>query len=882
MTPHTHFLSLQVIFVFLYVCTGAVTSKCYTVAFLSQKINRATQVTSPSIEHDEYHNKISFSVTRRPPPALYYSTDDVSKNSIVNDKIDSSVHDINDGDDKRAQLLSLYQSVAQQDPQWYDKFVTNVLTSIPMSQQKTRPTLTPKQKQRKQNPECVILKSKTADSGSSSSKVRARVPVIIGSVNMTSAAAGDATTTKTTVNATTLNVTINKVTESPTGAVRIKKESAFSSKEFLSDKPTITAFNEVANRTYVDKEIVTDIKNVVIYKDMKNQQMQSVPLINLTKLGYTEGDILVLHSDVVELILSDQVSKPRMGIPPQWKAATLSAQIKSPQDTEKGIAYERNIRSSMSPSSGSSSSSVAPAARVEEKDLSMGAMRAPGKLEGQGSTAAVEISFGSESRGTKAVKVSLSSNQPTGYKKNIQTEATQESNAVGAPSLESPVMNSTTSRRDDSMDLLVVYKESCGKLQAVSLAEISSLGYGNAEILSLQPDVLGLIVAGKMARPRAGIPPTWQQATRQNGRTSTDVQLLTGAELEKLQNPSNEKAGPLAHSFAAESQGPTPSTSTGELKEEELMATHPSGIVNATSPIGVSKPKRLDDAAQDVITNKTSPNSVTSEKNQNGGIGDIRAVASPPGKDRRYSTGESESQYKSLLEGRSEISARMDKNANDDSVVSCFDYAQAKKRIVPMEKLAFLGYCEEDVENLQPHVLATILANGTRKPRTGVPSNWCNPSSTNLGKAVPDGQRVEVVPWSHAETLATKVNGGKGISAEPGRGVSAGNKSRPIRDSRGPLPLPQRQRGERSREKEAFNADGSEKSIYSARPGNNERAKRRRSGDPPPPKFRFLWNDMDSFRDLLRKEAELRMRLTGGRFAAVSYTHLTLPTNREV
>ena len=84
------------------------------------------------------------------------------------------------------------------------------------------------------------------------------------------------------------------------------------------------------------------------------------------------------------------------------------------------------------------------------------------------------------------------------------------------------------------------------------------------------------------------------------------------------------------------------------------------------------------------------------------------------------------------------------------------------------------------------------------------------------------------------------------------------------RESRNASEPPKRRRRKaRSHEKRAFNSDGTKKSMYSVRPGPSDN-NRQRTADPPPNKY---WMDIDTFRNLLRSEAELRMNILGGRFS---------------
>ena len=57
---------------------------------------------------------------------------------------------------------------------------------------------------------------------------------------------------------------------------------------------------------------------ILLYRNIGNT-LTSIPLFNLTKLGYRAEEIQMLQSDALAVIVNDGISRPRMGLPPQWK-----------------------------------------------------------------------------------------------------------------------------------------------------------------------------------------------------------------------------------------------------------------------------------------------------------------------------------------------------------------------------------------------------------------------------------------------------------------------------------------------------------------------------------------------------------------------------------
>ncbi|KAG7345681.1 hypothetical protein IV203_033212 [Nitzschia inconspicua] len=74
-----------------------------------------------------------------------------------------------------------------------------------------------------------------------------------------------------------------------------------------------------------------DDQRVVVYRSIIGNAMTSVPLRNLTLLGYTVPELERMQSDSLCVVVNDQIRIPRMGVPLQWcvqdKAAPAQVRV---------------------------------------------------------------------------------------------------------------------------------------------------------------------------------------------------------------------------------------------------------------------------------------------------------------------------------------------------------------------------------------------------------------------------------------------------------------------------------------------------------------------------------------------------------------------------
>jgi hypothetical protein len=230
-------------------------------------------------------------------------------------------------------------------------------------------------------------------------------------------------------------------------------------------------------------------------------------------------------------------------------------------------------------------------------------------------------------------------------------------------------------------------------------------------------------------------------------------------------------------------------------------------------------------------------------------------------------------------------------------------YSQSFVRI-PLADVIALGYSELDIRSLEADALGLIASDGIVKPRSGVPSRWKvkagqAPGQTRIlsnmeadqvvsdnktsqkkenlrNKAAPprESANEEQVPVSKDKDSRREADKMRPPSRSRAptdsvrreRGPSTTRKPQ-ARDERDEPPRERRTRGERTESsrspKRSERGDGRRRRIYDGR--GSPKSKRERD-DPPNPNSP-VWVDINSFRDLLRTEAGLRLRILGDDWA---------------
>jgi hypothetical protein len=238
----------------------------------------------------------------------------------------------------------------------------------------------------------------------------------------------------------------------------------------------------------------------------------------------------------------------------------------------------------------------------------------------------------------------------------------------------------------------------------------------------------------------------------------------------------------------------------------------------------------------------------------------------------------------------------------DDRVVVYKGSMALPWRRVPVANLTGLGYTEREIASLQPDALDLIVSERITKPRSGIPPRWKITKSTETrGKGQGSSNivgSVQIMSTSDADRFVKQQRAERvyqnendkqeGDTATSPRGSAAagpdglrrdGEPQRGTRErgerawngvdeqNRASQDDSDRRRQQRRRERTRYTDDGRPKRVYSGRPdGPGSRSRERR--DPPAPDS-FLWLDVDTFRDLLRKEAGFRLAILGEDWSGV-------------
>jgi hypothetical protein len=209
--------------------------------------------------------------------------------------------------------------------------------------------------------------------------------------------------------------------------------------------------------------------------------------------------------------------------------------------------------------------------------------------------------------------------------------------------------------------------------------------------------------------------------------------------------------------------------------------------------------------------------------------------------------------------------------ANDRVVIYKGPSAKSWKQL-PLEQLVSLGYTEEDVKALIPDTLDLIASERIKCPRNGLPARWKQKGSRQ--------ELVRVVSAREAKLLATSNKKKAPLHQHGGRNPPRAKKpelTEPMQQRHKTLDSTTRPKyarddltaridRRRRRERVTVLEDGSPKPVYNGRKTLDAVPRRRHRGDPPSPNS-IIWPDMDSFRKLLRKEAELRLGILGDGWA---------------
>lgn len=216
----------------------------------------------------------------------------------------------------------------------------------------------------------------------------------------------------------------------------------------------------------------------------------------------------------------------------------------------------------------------------------------------------------------------------------------------------------------------------------------------------------------------------------------------------------------------------------------------------------------------------------------------------------------------------------------ENFVVLYRDLYTGVMRAENLTAVTLLGYNITEIPYLQPDALALIVEDEIRKPTRGIPQQW--QISQSQYEVLSDD--IRVVPRIEAAEIIDSINKKNQSAAKKARypakdltqeGSPALNErhfsraerplqreSRKRRPTEG-IPASSARRGRPKREEEK------KKRIYNAGETRNKHAGSQTKENDPPPPSSPLWVDIDTFRGLLRSEAELRVRILGDDWADV-------------
>lgn len=380
-------------------------------------------------------------------------------------------------------------------------------------------------------------------------------------------------------------------------------------------------------------------------------------------------------------------------------------------------------------------------------------------------------------------------------------------------------------------ELVVAYKLD-GQSLAEPLSTLKELGYATADVVMLQSDAVDLIIADNTAKPKSGIPRKWQNmALRGDKRKSPNeldsVEVMTSS------------------AFAALQEG-----RRGNKSENKSMPTDTYSGRRSSVPEAKEQQTCRDQATQSSSRRKVTRNDERQEKESaveanTDGIPFGQQFSSLEGRKEAEGAKMSELEGLTNAEGDQGLdnAGRGGNQSHGDEVAVYFDPNIDKIRLTPLKNFIVLGYTKKEILSLRQDIVATIASERRPKPHEGVPSHWCNAKGDTGGGM---SETVRVLVRSEVDEF-----------------VKAPRRTRKARKGESERRRPSQEKRRRSRDRSAVLADGQKKAMYNGRPRSDSmpRGMPMPVMTPKPPMLR--WMDLDTFRNLLRTEAEMRVRITG-------------------
>lgn len=361
------------------------------------------------------------------------------------------------------------------------------------------------------------------------------------------------------------------------------------------------------------------------------------------------------------------------------------------------------------------------------------------------------------------------------------------------------------------------------------LSKLCSLGYKKEEVLQLQSDAVEIILADTITKPKSGIPNNWRVPLEE---PSSDVQVVTVSALkeQEIEEPQLVKERRQTLN-GMRRRARRRRDSKAHLRRERMTTT--------STPINPAQTDGTEIAVGGAKTNQSKTESL-----------EFSIEPKPECKEGRMS------EIESPAKERQAASVGNSNEGKQADAVVYFDAIENKMRKAPLEALASLGYSKDELLKLLPSALAAIVAEKIPKPRKGLSINWIDSNENRDGNGF---DAVKVIPSSDADAM---VNAYQKASRSRKMVSGVNNRFRREPEISGDRQRKLAKRRARSRERIAYHADGSKKAVYN---GRTKGVDGKRSRVPDPHQGGWIgWMKYDKFRDLLRSEAEMRIRLSNG------------------
>lgn len=370
------------------------------------------------------------------------------------------------------------------------------------------------------------------------------------------------------------------------------------------------------------------------------------------------------------------------------------------------------------------------------------------------------------------------------------------------------------------------------------LSKLRFLGYKKEEVLQLQSDAVEIILSDMITKPKSGIPDSWRVPL---GEPLSDVQVMTVSALEGLEVEELEQENEGRQSVNDKKRGQAlrRRNSNAHLSSERATST--------STPINPARTNGTEVVVRGAKINQSKIQSLG-----------FSIEAKPERRDPELKRGAGETPL-SEMAANERPDARVDhfNKENQADAVVYFDAIENKMRKAPLEALVSLGYSKGEALKLLPAALDAIVAGKIPRPRKGLPINWID-SEKDRGSNAFDA--VEVIPSSDANAM---VKANRKASRSQKMASEDNGKIRRKLELSEERQRKLEKRKARSRERSAYHADGRKKNVYNGRRRKGGNEKRCRVPDPPQGGW-IGWMKYDKFRELLRSEAEMRIRLTNG------------------